>query len=142
MDTRQELEKRWVLVVDDDATICEIVQMLLEGHGHRVRCAANGREALACMAESEPALVLTDLMMPVMTGAELVAAMRSDARLAGIPVVVMTAWTVEGNALRAEAVLSKPIGVTALMGAVHRWSTSGGEQIRAVSDEVAMRPME
>lgn len=77
-----------VLVVDDSANVRETLRTLLEGEGCRVTTAANGEEALARLAEARPALVLTAVQMPVMTGWELHDALR--ARRSHIPVVVMS----------------------------------------------------
>ncbi len=62
------------LVADDDAAICNLVQMLLELQGHDVLCAANGSEALDLFRNSKDPveLVITDVDMPEMNGIELV----------------------------------------------------------------------
>ena len=60
-----------VLVVEDDAALRELLAMILESEGIDVETAANGREALARMAERFPALVLLDMRMPVMDGWQL-----------------------------------------------------------------------
>jgi len=66
-----------VLVVDDDAHILRVVERLLSREGYRVTCAADGALALAALdAHPDVALVLTDLVMPVMSGSALVAAVR------------------------------------------------------------------
>jgi signal transduction histidine kinase/DNA-binding LacI/PurR family transcriptional regulator/AraC-like DNA-binding protein len=87
--------KRTVLVVDDDPGIREmhtrVVQAALPGG--RVLQASNGRIALEIMRHERPALVLLDLMMPEVDGMRVLAAMQGDARLRGIPVIVLTAQT-------------------------------------------------
>jgi CheY-like chemotaxis protein len=79
-----------VLIVDDDElireTLCELVEMV----GCSAMVAANGREALKVMTECRPCLVIVDLLMPVMTGNELLEVMRRDPVLADVPVVVST----------------------------------------------------
>jgi CheY-like chemotaxis protein len=82
-----------VLVVDDDFDVCEVYADALSEAGFDVAIARHGRDALAYLAEAAapPALVLVDLMMPVMDGRELVATLRATPRYRELPVVVMTA---------------------------------------------------
>ena len=79
-----------VLIVDDEFGIMKLLEDVLTDEGHRVLTASNGRQALERAAEEKPALVVTDFMMPIMDGAALVKAMAADARLADIPVVIMS----------------------------------------------------
>jgi CheY-like chemotaxis protein len=76
-----------VLVVDDEAAIRELVQLVLEDEGYRVRGAATGVEALAAVERERPDLVLSDIWMPQMDGLTLADRL---ARL-GIPVILMSA---------------------------------------------------
>ncbi len=80
-----------LLIVDDEFGMAESLRDLLQDEGYRVQVAFNGRQALDRMAEELPALVLLDYMMPSMNGPELLAAMRQDARLSAVPVVMMSA---------------------------------------------------
>ena len=88
-----------VLVVDDDADIRESVSDVLTDEGYRVEQASNGAEALVKLADRErpPCLVFLDMMMPVMSGGELLAALARGDRLKNLPVVVVSA-----NAVLAE----------------------------------------
>jgi len=61
-----------ILLVDDESTVCEAVQMMLEFFGHEVRTAADGRTAMALFEASPFDLVITDYLMPDMKGDELV----------------------------------------------------------------------
>src|SRR5579862_5399193 len=81
-----------VLVVEDDPDIREALCMLLEDEGYTVYSAENGRMA-ACLLSSQPppSLVITDLMMPIMDGWELVDRLRQNDRLSSVPVVVISA---------------------------------------------------
>lgn len=86
--------KRSILIVDDDSTIREFHAQAVRSalaDGRPIRQAANGREALDIMRDDPPALVLLDLMMPELDGIGVLAAMQADERLAGIPVIVLTA---------------------------------------------------
>lgn len=80
-----------ILVVDDEPTILESMELVLEIEQYTVVTASNGKEALERIAESRPDLVLSDVMMPVMDGLELLRAIKTDPALAGIPVVIMSA---------------------------------------------------
>lgn len=104
---------RTVLLVEDDPDVRESLAMLLKLHGVRVVTAADGAEALDWMRRvGPPGLVLLDLMMPVMNGWQLRAAMLGDPSLARVPVVILSgADDVEGAAaaLGAAAYLRKPL---------------------------------
>jgi PAS domain S-box-containing protein len=80
-----------VLVVEDEAAMREVLRRALEKEGWAVREAANGREALACMAEGRPELILLDLMMPEMDGFQFVDEVRQHQDWRSIPIVVVTA---------------------------------------------------
>jgi CheY-like chemotaxis protein len=80
-----------ILVVDDDPSLLALVAEILQDEGYEVATARNGAEALARVAETVPAVVVTDLMMPVMDGHTLVRACRAAPVTAGLPIVVMSA---------------------------------------------------
>jgi signal transduction histidine kinase/CheY-like chemotaxis protein len=80
-----------VLVVDDDPLAREVLRRPLAWAGWDVGEAADGREALARLARSRPAVVLLDLIMPGMDGFEVLERMRGEEAWRGIPVVVVTA---------------------------------------------------
>lgn len=80
-----------VLVVDDDDEARSRVASALEKDGWTVRAEPSGRDALTWLASNRPALMLVDLMMPEMDGYELIRAVRADPKLAGLPIVVLTA---------------------------------------------------
>jgi CheY-like chemotaxis protein len=86
-------QERFVLLVDDDEDIREIVAEILADHGYQVRVAHNGREALAALdaMRTPPQLILLDLMMPEIDGAQFLAILDEHPVHAGIPIVVVTA---------------------------------------------------
>lgn len=88
-----------VLVVDDDDHYREQLAMVLRREGHRVRMASGGEQALQQMRQETPELVLLDLLMPGMDGLAVIAAMRSDPRLACTQVVLVTAADVPADLL-------------------------------------------
>ncbi len=80
-----------VLIVDDHETTATALQRLLRISGHIGICFDSGARALRSIFESPPDLVLLDVMMPGMTGLEVLRALRSDPRLRSLPVLIYTA---------------------------------------------------
>lgn len=87
------MEKKLILIVDDDLDVREALSAALEDAGYSVLCAANGAAALEilCLAPREAGLVLLDLMMPVMDGWEFRRRQLEDPLLREIPVLILTA---------------------------------------------------
>ena len=79
-----------ILIVDDEFGLAEMLREMLRDLGFDVSLAINGRLALDILEEGAVDLVLTDMMMPVMDGAELAVAMRRDARHRRTPIIMMT----------------------------------------------------
>jgi chemosensory pili system protein ChpA (sensor histidine kinase/response regulator) len=79
-----------VLVVDDSLTVRRVTQRLLVREGYRVAVAKDGMDAMEKLAEERPAIMLSDIEMPRMDGFDLVRNVRADARLADLPVVMIT----------------------------------------------------
>jgi CheY-like chemotaxis protein len=113
-----------VLVVDDNAEVCELFSDILGMLGHRVTCARNGQDALDYLnAHPAPALILLDLNMPVMNGWEFRRRQRADPRLAEIPVVVVSAindLAQGGDRMEAAEHLTKPVDLRTLIGVIGR----------------------
>jgi two-component system, OmpR family, response regulator VicR len=111
-----------ILFVDDDFAVAEVTRMVLEHEGFAVIVAANGEDAFKAVESERPDLVITDFMMPLMNGGELVRRLRGDPGLAHIPVIMITASSMselEGHEL-CTLVLSKPITVDELLEAIHK----------------------
>ncbi|MBB83950.1 MAG: hypothetical protein CL931_09100 [Deltaproteobacteria bacterium] len=101
-----------VVIADDNPDMRELLRFLL-GRNYRVRTARNGREALELVRAELPHLVLTDLMMPEMSGAELCAAIKGDPSTEKIPVILVTSkadheMKVTGLELGADDYVTKP----------------------------------
>lgn len=79
-----------VLVVEDEVGVRRALGRLLGEWGFRMIEAGNGREAIQCLANETPTAIVIDLLMPVMSGVELVKALRRNAFYRRIPTVVMT----------------------------------------------------
>jgi CheY-like chemotaxis protein len=106
-----------LLVVDDEYDIVLALELMLTGEGYRVLTAANGREALDALERDSVDLVLMDLMMPVMTGAEALNAIRADPKLKLTPVIILSAVAPRSGhePPGADAFLRKPFELDALL---------------------------
>lgn len=101
----------YVVIVDDEFGLAELIAEVLAERGYETAIAINGELGLALLREKRPALVLLDLMMPVLDGSDMLRAMRADPELADIPVVIMTALpeaVPPEDAAAFDAVLQKP----------------------------------
>jgi CheY-like chemotaxis protein len=122
-----------ILIVDDDAGIRELVSLFLTHKGYTTTQARNGAEALTYLEQHQPfpELILLDLMMPIMDGAEFRQAQLQEPMFAGIPVVVMSAAeNIEAQAptLTANAYLPKPIDFDRLIQLVEQYCTQSRQQ--------------
>ncbi|OWT77021.1 MULTISPECIES: response regulator [unclassified Achromobacter] len=79
-----------ILVADDEILLAEVLRDILGDAGHEVVVAQHGKRALEMIRERRPALVISDFMMPIMTGLELAEAVKADAELADLPIVLVT----------------------------------------------------
>lgn len=107
-----------ILLVEDDIAIRETLAAVLEEEGYEVTTAANGREALVALEPRPlPAVILLDLMMPVMDGWQLYAELQKVAELATIPIIVLSADGREdkGDSIRSAGRLRKPLDVIELL---------------------------
>ncbi len=114
-----------ILVVDDNETLRTLVAQVLESEGYVAIAADSGEAALEVARFSPPDLFLVDHVMPGMTGAELIRALRasSDERLRGIPAIGLSAYDsarVELVAAGAVAAIGKPVAYAVLLDQVRR----------------------
>ncbi len=90
-------KKTNVLVVDDESAIREMIRFALGRAGMKVRCAADGLEALNKISEKTPDILLLDWMMPGISGLELTRRLRRNSRTAEIPIIMLTAKVTEDD---------------------------------------------
>ena len=79
-----------IVVADDEFLLAEMLADLLEDAGHEVLTASQGEAALRLVRERRPELVITDFMMPLMTGLELAEAIRDDPAVSDIPILLVS----------------------------------------------------
>jgi CheY-like chemotaxis protein len=84
-------ESKTILIADDEPTLRELVRASLDG-GYRFAEASDGVVALQLARELDPDVIILDLMLPRLSGLEVLEELRADERLQHIPVLVMTAW--------------------------------------------------
>ncbi|HZA14447.1 MAG TPA: response regulator [Myxococcaceae bacterium] len=114
-----------VLVADDEPAVLEVLTEVVEDLGHQVVRAHDGREALHIAKQQHPQLVVTDHMMPRLSGVELCRAMRSDDDLRYVPVILLSA-ALPPEANEASAFLAKPFELDEFESLVTR-TLLGGE---------------
>ena len=119
----QEDRRTFVLVVDDSITVRRVTQRLLERHSMKVMTAKDGVDALSILQDHMPDIILLDIEMPRMDGYELATQVRADARLADIPIVMITSRVGEKHRARAIEIgvndyLGKPYQENQLLDAI------------------------
>ena len=136
-----------ILVVDDEADILALVTYHLAKSGYRVSTAATGPEALRAARDERPALIVLDLMLPGMSGFEVLEQLRADAATSGIAVLMLTARRDEPDRIRglsigADDYLTKPFSPQELVlrvGAILRRTAAGATA--SSSDHLTVGPI-
>jgi CheY-like chemotaxis protein len=117
-----------ILLVEDDSDIRDVMEAVLCEEGYTVCPAENGLRGLELARARSPALILLDLMMPVMTGWEFRVYQRAEPALANIPVIVVSAippGSVDVESLAAAAYIPKPFEFDVLVRTVEEHVASG-----------------
>ena len=107
-----------ILVVDDDASLCELLRMHLSAAGYEVSTAHDAISAGYQVLKNPPDLILSDINMPYMDGFEFVAALKADATLPYIPVIFLSSvedGDSRGKELGAVGYLTKPVRADRLL---------------------------
>jgi DNA-binding response OmpR family regulator len=119
-----------ILCADDDRDILALVALRLERAGYRVAQAVDGEQALSLARELHPDVLVLDVMMPRLTGTDVLAALRADEATADLRVVLLSARAQEADVERgldagADAYLAKPFQAGELLEVVGRLAGSG-----------------
>jgi CheY-like chemotaxis protein len=109
-----------ILIVDDQADNRGMLSELLGGEGYKTLEAASGMEAMDCIANREPDLILLDVSMPDMDGFAVASLLKADPKTSGIPIIMVTAHTgrgarVVGLHAGVEDYLTKPVDAPELL---------------------------
>lgn len=137
-----------ILVVDDEANIRELARLYLEQDGYRVTTAADGRQALDQIAHDPPALVVLDLMLPVIDGWEVCRRIRSGRNVSGrdLPILMLTARDddvdkIVGLEIGADDYVTKPFNprelvarVRAILRRVEAFASQPAERVRRLGN--------
>ena len=116
---------RKILTCDDEKHIVRLIQVNLERQGYEVITAFNGLECLEKVKEDRPDLIVLDVMMPEMTGFEVLEKLKKDPDTENIPVIMLTARAQDSDVLRGwqsgvECYLTKPFNPMELIAFVKR----------------------
>ncbi len=126
-----------ILVIDDDTNTRVLLRLLLEQHGYHVSLAPDGEVGLALAETEQPDLILLDVAMPRRDGMDVYLDLRNDARIAEIPVLILSAslshrdvqtWLGMPNVADA---LMKPFDISALLGRIEAICASHTVQVGA-----------
>jgi CheY-like chemotaxis protein len=123
----EDLVGKTVLLVDDDARNIFALSSVLERRGMKVLTATTGNEAITLLdSESDPAIVLMDIMMPEMDGYRTIAKIRENPAFRRLPIVALTAKAMKGDREKcleagASDYLAKPVNTDQLLAALRMW---------------------
>jgi CheY-like chemotaxis protein len=120
-----ESNKKTVLIIEDEADAAELFAEMMRVSGFRVVKTSSSAPAIAIMTDEKPDVVLLDIMMPEVSGLDILRQMRADPALVNIPVVVVSAMSMptdirHGMEAGASTYLTKPVGFIDLKEAVDR----------------------
>jgi signal transduction histidine kinase/DNA-binding response OmpR family regulator/CHASE3 domain sensor protein len=130
-----------ILVIDDDADARTLMRQYLEHAGYAVVTASGGADGLALARTHRPAAITLDLMMPEMSGWDVMQALKADPDLATVPVVVVSvvAAEQEGRRLGVMDLISKPVDRDLLVSTVQRILGPAGHTVLIVEDDLSQQ---
>jgi signal transduction histidine kinase/DNA-binding response OmpR family regulator len=135
---------RTVLVIDDDATVRDLLKRFLEKEGFRVEVAPNGKDGLRRARELHPSAITLDVMMPGMDGWAVLSAIKADPQISNIPVVMLTMVRDKnmGYTLGASDYVTKPIDRDQLIAVIKKYENNSHDyKILVIEDDDSTRDM-
>ena len=114
-----------IMVVEDDTSLREIYSIRLTAEGYEVVSAGDGEEALAIAVREHPDLILSDVMMPKISGFDMLDILRSTPETANIKIIMMTALSSDSQRQRGESLgadrylVKSQVGIEDVINAVH-----------------------
>lgn len=123
------MRRSTVLVVEDDPCLRSALLQILTHRGYDVLEAAHGQEGLLLAHDHLPALILTDLAMPILDGWGMIGLLRSDPLTAAIPVIAMSAHPDADLAQGFDVVLPKPTRLDVLLGQIKQLLDRGAPEV-------------
>lgn len=118
------MEKKRLLIVDDEADLAEMIKFRMENNGYEVLLAHDGQAALEMARKENPDLIILDLMLPKMDGYKVCGLLKKDSRYSRIPIIIFSAKGQEddmklGRELGADAYITKPFEPQVLLGKIN-----------------------
>lgn len=112
--------KKNIVLIEDDEGITRLIKFKLEKEGYEVKSFLNGEKVIEYLVRSKPALIISDVMMPVIDGLTLLKEIKADPRVSDIPVIMLSTHSHESavlECLRAGAAdyVTKPFSTTELI---------------------------
>jgi CheY-like chemotaxis protein len=119
------MDQKTVLIIEDEEDAAELFAEMMRVSGFRVVKTSKSRPAISLMSSEKPDVILLDIMMPEISGLDILRQMRREPELANIPVIVVTAKSMpsdikNGMEAGASTYLTKPVGFLELKDAVER----------------------
>ncbi len=117
------MDKKRILIVDDEKDLVETVVFQLQEAGYEVVAAYDGQEGLAAAQKGKPDLIILDLMLPKMDGYKVCGMLKNDGRYKKIPIIMFTARAQQSDMdlakeVGAEAYITKPFEQEILLGKI------------------------
>jgi DNA-binding response OmpR family regulator len=120
------MERKKILVVDDEVDLVKTIQFALEAEGYEVLVSHNGEDALNQSRKENPDLILLDLMLPKLDGYKVCRLLKFDERYKHIPILMLTAKTQQkdkllGKETGADEYITKPFDMEELMEKIKKY---------------------
>ncbi|NVD27983.1 response regulator [Parasphingorhabdus flavimaris] len=91
----------YILIADDDDILVDMIRLRLDGHGHHIEVAADGEAALDAVSSQRPDIIILDMMMPIISGSEVLSKLKSQPETRDIPVIMLTSRSGEADIVQA-----------------------------------------